>query len=86
MEENCLAGKNSYRFAAPKCPDQPWVPLRFQFNEYRGFSPRETGVKQPAQEVNHSFSSRAKLKNEYSYTPIPCMPSWHKQGKPNCTY
>jgi hypothetical protein len=71
----------THRYVAPKCPDQPWGPRSLQFNGYGGFSPREAVVKQPAHEVNHSFSSMATLKNEYSYTPIPCMPSWHKKGK-----
>jgi len=61
----------------PTQPPIQWV---------QGFFPKGGRVKQPAHVVNHSFSSRAKLKNEYSYTSIPCMPSWHKQGKPNCTY
>jgi len=74
--KSCSA-KMSRPTLGPTQPPIQWV---------QGFFPREAGVKQPAHVVNHSFSSRAKLKNEYSYTPIPCMPSWHKQGKPNCTY
>jgi hypothetical protein len=73
----------THRVVTSKCPDQPSQPL---IQWVQGIFPKEARVKQPAHEVNHSFSSRAKLKNEYSYTPIPCMPSWHKQGKPNCTY
>jgi hypothetical protein len=53
----------------------------FLFCVYRGSFP---GVKRPGSEVNHSPSSSADIKNEWSYTSTPplCV---HGMDKDNCT-
>jgi hypothetical protein len=51
-------------FSSPKCPDQLLAPPRLLFNGYWVSFP---GVKWPGHEVNHSYSSGAEVKNEWSY-------------------
>ena len=65
-------------FGPPKRPDRLWGPPRLLSNGYRcPFSV----VKRPVLEVKHSPPSSTEVKNRWSYTPIPLMPSRRGQGK-----
>jgi len=54
-------------FSLPPHPDWLWGPLSLLFN-------RDWGVKQLGHETDHSPPSNTKLKNVWSYTPLPS--SW----------
>jgi len=47
-------------FPSPKHPDRLWTPLTIQFNG--------TGVRWVGRDIDHSPSSSAEVKNEWSYT------------------
>ena len=49
-------------------PDRLCGPLSLQFNGYRGYF---VGVERPGREIDHSSSSSAEVKKEWSCTPIP---------------
>jgi len=53
---------------SPSRPDRLWGPPSLLFNGYRALF---LGVKRPGREADHSPLSGAKVKNSWSYTPIP---------------
>jgi len=66
-------------FFSPKCSDQTLGPPSLLFNWYLGHYPRGWG--RPKHEANYHLHSNAKVKNEWSITPLPHMPSWRPQGQ-----
>jgi hypothetical protein len=69
-------------FSSSVCPDLLCSPHSLLFNTYQSYF---TGVKKLGHEVNHSPPSRAKVKNEWSYTstPLYIFMAWTKK---NLTY
>jgi hypothetical protein len=53
-------GRGKRFFSLPKRPDRLWTPLTLKFNG--------TGVTWVCRDIDHSPSSSAEVKNEWSYT------------------
>jgi hypothetical protein len=58
-------------------PGRLWVPPGRLCNGYRVLFP---GVKLLRREDGHLFQSSAEGRNEWSYTSVPSMSSWHVRG------
>jgi hypothetical protein len=74
-------------FCSQKCPDQFWGPLSHLFSGYQGSF---DWVKPPEQEVDHSSSSSAEVKNEWNYLSTPvCLYGVDRDNftflSPNCS-
>jgi hypothetical protein len=66
------------RHFSPVREKRLWRPPSLLFNWYRGSFP---GVKRPKREVCYWPISRVNVENEWSYTSIPCTPTWHEEGR-----
>jgi hypothetical protein len=66
------------RFDQPQHPDRLWDSPSLVLNRYGGSFPWANRL---AREINHSPASSAEVENEWSYSPFPCKPLWHGQGK-----
>jgi hypothetical protein len=63
-----ISGRGKKFFLFKNVHERLWGPAGILFNRYRYFFP---GVRRPGREVDHSSSSTAEVKNEWSYTSAP---------------